>query len=106
MRHEHNIDSTSGTRQFFTLTWLPEMISNISGTVNGTLESRLVEIEALVDSTVSNSSTCTCFFFADIHLFAQRLPNLISMKKDPLHRSRRIGSNLFVRKLNACLNEM
>ena len=61
-----------------------------------------MEMAASVPSMVSkfkHSGTC---FHADIHTFGRRLQNLVSMNEDPIaskQRSRRIGSNLFVRRL-------
>ena len=70
---------------------------------SGTRGSRHVEMAVSVPSTVSkfkHSGTC---FYADINTFGRRLQNLVLMNEDPIassqHRSRRIGSNLFVRKL-------
>ena len=75
-----------------------DMVSNPPGT----RESRPVEMTASVISTVSKFKQSGTCFHADIHIFGRRLHNLVSMNEDPialLHRSRRIGSNLFVRKL-------
>ena len=70
----------------------------------GTRESRPVEMIASVVSKVKQIGTC---FHADIHTFERRLHILMSMNEDPIalqrHQSRRIGSNLFVRKLKGGL---
>ena len=70
--------------------------------------SRPVEMVASVPSTVSkfkHSGTC---FHADIHTFERRLHKLVSMNEDPIaleHRSRRIRSHLFSKKLKDGLKE-
>ena len=83
-----------------------DMVSNPPGTH----ESRPVEITASVNSTVSKFKQIGTCFHADIHTFERRLHILMSMSdsEDPIasqHRSRRIGSNLFVRNLKGGLKK-
>ena len=67
-----------------------------------------VEMAASVHSTVSKFKHSDTRFHADIHTFERRLHKLVSMNEDPIaleHRSRRISSHLFLKKLKDGLKE-
>ena len=77
---------------------------------SGAQGSRHVEMTASGPSTVSKFKHSVICFHADIHTFERRLlnHNLMSMNEDPIaleHRSRRISSHLFSKKLKDGLKE-
>ena len=80
------------------------MTSNLSDV----RRSRPVEMISSVHDTVSKFKHYGTHFHADIRTFGRRLHILMSMNENPFasrHRSRRLGSHLFVRKSNDGLKE-